>query len=71
MIQCYGFLAVFVTPLTDRRAQRDHDFHREMQDMTEQIERLAMMLLLGCRVMRLGPTAAASSRLTTQRWKGF
>ncbi|MEH6719431.1 MAG: cation:proton antiporter [Aurantimonas endophytica] len=46
MIQCYGFLAVFVTALTHRRAQRDHDFHREMHDMTEQIERLAMMLLL-------------------------
>ncbi|MBB4002234.1 cation:proton antiporter [Aurantimonas endophytica] len=46
MIQCYGFLAVFVTALTLRRAQRDHDFHREMHDMTEQIERLAMMLLL-------------------------
>ncbi|MBB4001252.1 cation:proton antiporter [Aurantimonas endophytica] len=46
MIQCYGFLAVFVTALTLRHAQRDHDFHREMHDVTEQIERLAMMMLL-------------------------
>ena len=46
MIQCDGFLAVFVTALTLRHAQRDHDFHREMHDVTEQIERLAMMMLL-------------------------
>jgi NhaP-type Na+/H+ or K+/H+ antiporter len=46
MIQCYGFLAVFVTALTLRPAHRNHDFHREMHDITEQIERLAMMVLL-------------------------
>lgn len=46
MIQCYGFLAVFVTGLTLRHAHRNHDFHREMHDITEQIERLAMMVLL-------------------------
>jgi sodium/hydrogen antiporter len=46
MIQCYGFLAVFVTALTLRNAHRNHDFHREMHDVTEQIERLAMMVLL-------------------------
>jgi NhaP-type Na+/H+ or K+/H+ antiporter len=46
IIQCYGFLAVFVTALTFCHAHRDHDFHREMHDLTEQVERLAMMLLL-------------------------
>jgi NhaP-type Na+/H+ or K+/H+ antiporter len=46
MIQCYGFLAVFVTALTLRHSQRDHDFHRSMHDITEQIERFAMMVLL-------------------------
>ncbi|RYG56486.1 MAG: sodium:proton antiporter, partial [Alphaproteobacteria bacterium] len=46
MIHCYGFLAVFVTALTLRHAHRNHDFHREMHDITEQIERLAMMVLL-------------------------
>lgn len=46
MIQCYGFLAVFVTALTLRHAHRNHDFHREMHDITEQVERLAMMVLL-------------------------
>lgn len=46
LIQCYGFLAVFVTALTLRHAHREHDFQREMHDVTEQIERLAMMILL-------------------------
>lgn len=46
MLQCYGFLAVFVTALTIRHSHRTHDFNREMHDVTEQIERLAMMILL-------------------------
>lgn len=46
MIECYGFLAVFITALTLRHAHRGHDFHREMHDVTEQVERLAMMILL-------------------------
>jgi NhaP-type Na+/H+ or K+/H+ antiporter len=46
IIECYGFLAVFVTALTLRHAHREHDFHREMHDVTEQVERLAMMILL-------------------------
>ncbi len=43
---CYGFLAVFVTALTLRAAHRDHDFHHEMHNLTEQVERLAMMVVL-------------------------
>ncbi|MCV0382628.1 MAG: sodium:proton antiporter [Erythrobacter sp.] len=46
MIHCYGFLAVFVTALTLRAAHRQHEFNREMHDLTEQVERLAMMVLL-------------------------
>lgn len=46
IIHCYGFLAVFVTALTFRHSHRDHDFHHDMHDVTEQIERLAMMILL-------------------------
>lgn len=46
MIECYGFLAVFITALTIRHSHREHDFHREMHDVTEQIERLSMMILL-------------------------
>lgn len=46
IFHCYGFLAVFVTALTLRHAHRQHDFHRDMHDVTEQVERLAMMVLL-------------------------
>ncbi len=42
----YGFLAVFVTAITFRSAHRDHEFQDEMHAITEQIERLAMMVLL-------------------------
>lgn len=42
----YGFLAVFVTALTFRHAHRDHDFQNDMHAITEQIERIAMMVLL-------------------------
>lgn len=46
ILQCYGFLSVFVTALVIRGAHRSHDFHREMHDFTEQIERIAMMAAL-------------------------
>ncbi|OJF96378.1 cation:proton antiporter [Pararhizobium antarcticum] len=46
MLNCYGFFAVFVTALTLRNSHRDHDFQRNMHDITEQIERIVMMFLL-------------------------
>ena len=46
VVHGYGFLAVFVAALTLRHAHREHDFQREMHDLTEQVERLAMMGLL-------------------------
>ena len=42
----YGFLAVFVTALTIRATERDHDYHIELHAFTEQIERLVMVLVL-------------------------
>lgn len=42
--QCYGFLGVFVAAAAIRASHRHHDFHREMHDFTEQIERIAMMV---------------------------
>jgi hypothetical protein len=35
-----------VTALTLRHSQREHEFHRDMHNITEQTERLAIMLLL-------------------------
>lgn len=46
LVHVYGFLAVFVTALTIRHAHREHDFQQDMHAITEQIERLAMMVLL-------------------------
>lgn len=46
MLHCYGFFAVFVTALTLRASHRNHDFQRDMHDITEQIERITMMVLL-------------------------
>ena len=46
IIHCYGFLAVFVTALTFRHSHRDHEFQVEMHELTEQVERIAMMVLL-------------------------
>jgi NhaP-type Na+/H+ or K+/H+ antiporter len=45
-LHSYGFLSVFVTALTFRHAHRSHKFHEAMHDLTEQIERIAMMILL-------------------------
>ncbi len=42
----YGFLAVFVCALSIRHSHRNHEFQREMHDIAEQIERIAMMVLL-------------------------
>jgi len=46
IVHCYGFLAVFVTALAFRSTHREHDFQVQMHEMTEQIERIAMMVLL-------------------------
>jgi NhaP-type Na+/H+ or K+/H+ antiporter len=46
LVAAYGFLAVFVTALTLRRSHRDHDFNHQMHALTEQVERIAMMVLL-------------------------
>lgn len=46
MAHGYGFLAVFVSALTLRSRERDHEFHEALHDFAEQIERLLMMLIL-------------------------
>ncbi len=42
----YGFLAVFVTALSFRAAERQDKFHEELHDFAEQVERILMMILL-------------------------
>lgn len=66
MVDCYGFLAVFVTALTLRRSHHHHDFHHEMHDITEQVERIAMMVLL-----ILFGGALVNGLLASLRWTDF
>jgi len=46
LLQGYGFMAVFVTAVTMRSYEYDHEFHDQMHEFAEQIERLLMMLVL-------------------------
>lgn len=48
LIHGYGFVAVFVSALTLRNVERNSDFHGELHDFGEQIERLLTMVLLVC-----------------------
>lgn len=42
----YGFLAVFVTAVVFRQAERDHHYHHALHQFAEQFERLFMMVVL-------------------------
>lgn len=44
LVDCYGFLGVFVAALAIRQTHRHHEFQRDMYDFTEQVERIAMMV---------------------------
>jgi len=62
----YGFLAVFVCALTIRSRERDHDFHQEMHDFSDRIERLLIML-----VLVLFGGALANGLLLSLTWTDF
>ncbi len=42
----YGFLAVFACAMTFRSAERSHDYHASMHEVTERLERLLTLFLL-------------------------
>jgi NhaP-type Na+/H+ or K+/H+ antiporter len=42
----YGFVGVFVAAVTLRSVERGHDYHGNLHEFAEQIERLLMMVLL-------------------------
>lgn len=46
LLQGYGFLAVFVAAITLRRHERSHEYHSEMHDFSDQVERLFIIVLL-------------------------
>lgn len=46
LVHGYGFLGVFTAALTFRHVERDHEFHKELHDFSEQIEDLLMSVIL-------------------------
>lgn len=46
LIHGYGFIAVFVTAITIRNYEMDHEYHRELHHFTDQIERILLAILL-------------------------
>lgn len=65
LLHGYGFLAVFLAAVAFRQAEREHDFHQQLHDFAEQVERLLMMVLLVC----LGAIAASGSLFSHIDWK--
>ena len=64
LIHGYGFVAVFVAAVAFRDFEREHDFHEDLHDFAEQIERLLMMVLLVC----LGSIAVSGPLVANIDW---
>jgi sodium/hydrogen antiporter len=64
LIHGYGFVAVFVAAVAFRDFERGHEFHEELHDFAEQIERLLMMVLLVC----LGSIAVSGPLVANIDW---
>lgn len=61
----YGFLSVFVCAMTFRSAERSHDYHAAMHEITEQLERLLTLFVL----LALG-IALSRGLLESLDWRG-
>jgi len=46
LLHAYGFVAVFVTAVTLRTAERRHEFHRVLHDFVRQVEELLVVAVL-------------------------
>ncbi|MCA8831053.1 cation:proton antiporter [Hymenobacter pini] len=46
LLHGYGFLAVFVASVTLRTHERSHEYHTEMHEFTDQLERLLIVVIL-------------------------
>ena len=46
MLHGYGFMAVFFTGLTIKNYESTYDYHRELHDFTDQIERMVLVVVL-------------------------
>lgn len=48
VVDGYGFIGVFAAAVALRSSHRESDYHERMHDYAEELERLAMMVLLVC-----------------------
>jgi NhaP-type Na+/H+ or K+/H+ antiporter len=60
----YGFVSVFVSGLSLRAAERNHEYHQTLHDFSEQLERLLMMVLL----VLFGGAIASGELLNALSW---
>ncbi|AKQ46832.1 cation transporter [Rufibacter radiotolerans] len=65
MIHGYGFIAVFITGLTIKNIERDYEYHRELHDFTDQIERILLVV-----VLLLFGGSVARGLLDSLTWQG-
>jgi NhaP-type Na+/H+ or K+/H+ antiporter len=61
----YGFLAVFITAIGLRNAERYSRYHEKLHDFAEQLERLLMMVLL----VLFGGALVSGNLLAGWRWE--
>ena len=65
LLEGYGFIAVFLAGITVRHSESRHDFHTQLHDFSESIERALTAILL------VGLGAAIPALLPGLRWSGF
>ena len=65
LLHGYGFLAVFVAAVAFRSVEHRHNYHKNLHDFSEQIERLLMMVLLVC----FGAAIAEGSIFRALSWQ--
>jgi len=46
MVHGYGFIAVFITAITFRHYEKEHDYHDELHSFTDQMERILVAITL-------------------------
>jgi sodium/hydrogen antiporter len=67
MIHGYGFIAVFIAGVTIGSYERDHHYHKELHDFTDQIERILLVVLL----IPLGGSLAQGVLLDHINWRSI
>ena len=64
-VQGYGFISVFIAAYTFRRYEKDHDYHEDLHNFSEQIERILLAI-----VMLIFGVLIAQGMLSALTWEG-